>query len=104
MLAALLRLMTIFALAMMPFGMAAPAAAADSAPQAMEGHCPDMGSEDPAPSPTMDCAATCSALPAAFTAPFGGTALRPALPRDLSDSQSFDETIPEIATPPPRLG
>ena len=104
MLAGLLRLMTILALALMPLGMAAPAAAANNAQQAMEGHCPDMGSADPAPLPMMDCAATCSALPVAYTEPSGTSALRPALPRDLSDSQSFEQTIPEIATPPPRLG
>ena len=105
MFAALFRLMTLLALAMMPLGMAAPVSAATSGTQATdEGHCSHMDGDDSVPKPMMDCAATCSALPATLIAPFGASALGPALPLDLSDSQSFEQTIPDIATPPPRLG
>ena len=106
MLTAFLRLMTIFALAMMPLGMAAtPAAAAGASHASMnEGHCPDPEGEKTAPSGTMDCTAACGALPATLAEPIATGAPRPPLPRDLSAIKSFEETIPEIATPPPRLG
>ena len=105
MLAALLRLMTILSLMAMPLGMASAEASSDMVGHnaATAEHCAETGNTDAPPAGSMDCTAACSALPAAHAQPFGADVLRPAVPRNLSATRSFDDAIPEIATPPPRL-
>lgn len=104
---AFLRLLALVALVMMPVGMgAAPAAAAkaDHAMMAGEDHCAPQQQEDgKAPPQAMDCTAACSALPP-VAMPVPGRSLRPATPRALLAARTFEQKIPEIATPPPRHG
>ncbi|HET9398809.1 MAG TPA: hypothetical protein VFO45_08330 [Sphingomicrobium sp.] len=106
-----LRLMTIIALAMMPLGMAGASVAGQAtmaettAAHTMGGeHCPDAGDEDSAPARSMDCAAACTGLPASPAEPLATPDSRPALPTGLGVTRIFADNIPEIATPPPRLG
>ena len=105
MLVALLRLMTILALAALPFGMtAAPAAVADSGHQAAGDHCaPPADTAGQLPQ-TMDCTATCGALPATTDRPFDKPVRRADLPVGLAAIRGSDGTLLEIATPPPRRG
>lgn len=107
MLAALLRLVTIVALAAMPLGMAATPIAAspmDHPSAAMSDHCAEPSDEsDSVPGKTMDCKAACSALPASSVKP-AEDPVRPPVPRDGLAAVGFDDTLREIATPPPRLG
>lgn len=105
--AAFLRLMTIVALVTMPVVMVgAPASASmkDHHSAASAEHCAEPGAgDDEAPDKAMDCKAACSALAASSAAPSADRE-RPSVPRDLLAATIFDDTIPEIATPPPRLG
>ena len=100
---ALLKLLTLLAVLVMPFGMAAPAAAADhpahmTAAMPMQ-HCPEqgrmhaMGAEC-----TMACAATLPAVEAVSQSRFPLTVI-PA-PRTLA--KPLTGLHPETATPPPR--
>ena len=105
--AAALRLLTLIALVLMPVGMAGAPAMAQAAPvehgMAM-GHCDEMpGKEQAPPASKMDCAAMCTALPASFGLETGPM-LKPEAPRSIVVSAPFDGVVPEIATPPPRLG
>lgn len=97
---ALIRLAALVAVLLMPFGMPAPALALP-APTA-SGHCD--GHEQPAEEPAKaqaHCTA-CSALPA-LAAPPSQAAVLPSTPRMIARMDMKPETIPEIATPPPRL-
>ncbi len=106
MLAALLRLMTILSLMAMPLGMASAQARSDLIDHhsATAEHCAENGDTDAPPAKSMDCAAACTALAASHAQPVGPDLLRPSVPTDLSAARSFDDAIPEIATPPPRMG
>lgn len=101
-----LRLLALFALLMLPFGMAAaPAQAHDMHPAASTmpaDHCPDEDSAPDSQATFAGCAMPCSAaLPADFpvTGPevFTGGPSEPSLGPTLSGIEL------EIATPPPKL-
>ena len=109
---AVIRLVTLAAFILMPLTMSSPAFAAPPASQASAAghhgavaeHCGTSEEEDRAPAPSkMDCAAACAAI-----APTGGPATmagpRPRAPRAIMLATPFGDIVPEIATPPPRLG
>ena len=120
---ALMKLLTLVALLIMPFGMtAAPAMAqpmpADHAMMAMGevsqgsghaqhgwkaggGHCDDQPEQDKAPVSQMDCAAMCTALPAT-DAPAPARVAKLNAPRTIALVTPFTGVVLEIATPPPR--
>ena len=106
MMAALLRLLTLFALVLMPLGMTGAPAAASPIPashsMASASHCDEQGDQDQAPASRMDCTAMCTALPATDT-PEPAPVLKPTAPRAIAVAMPFDGIEPEIATPPPRL-
>jgi len=106
---ALLRLLTLMAFVLMPFGMTvAPAYAhpmtVDHSAMAMgAGHCDEQPAKEKAPSAKIDCTAMCSALPATDNwVPLA--VLKPTAPRALAVFAPFSGIEPEIATPPPRQG
>jgi len=98
----ILRLAMLVALVLMPFGMGGAAAVAAAPPAvAATAGCDDH--HEPADSPAkakLHCAA-CAAL-AAMEAPSPAADLRPELPRILETANSFSDTEPDTATPPPR--
>ena len=95
-----LRLMALLALVLMPVGMGAvPAMAA--APMASSEHCGEHSKDQRKPaSMDMHCAA-CAALPA-IAGPEQGAELRPELPRLVRAVHAMVNSVPEIATPPPK--
>jgi hypothetical protein len=104
--ALILRLLTLLALALMPFGMgAASAAPAHHAPAAATaGHCGEHGRQPGKQSPenATDCAISCSMLLAAESRiedPVPPVRLLPVRP--LADRQTG--LHPDTATPPPKL-
>ena len=109
MVAALVRLFTLFALVLMPFGMVStPAVAqampADHATMPM-GHCDGQSDQNKAPahsSQQMHCA-MCAAL-AASEPPTPSAGLPPSTPRIIATVSPFNGIELEIATPPPRRG
>ena len=107
MIAALLRLLTLIALALMPLGMTGAPAVAQPMPMshhmASNGHCDEQNSPDEAPASKMDCTAMCTALPAT-DAPAPAPGLKPVPPRSIALMASFAGIEPEIATPPPKRG
>ncbi|HEY0628955.1 MAG TPA: hypothetical protein VGD23_06465 [Sphingomicrobium sp.] len=106
MIAAFLRLLTLIALVLMPIGMTSAPAAASPMPDShhmTSGHCDDLPDKEQAPASTMDCAAMCSAIPAADQA-LPSPILKPQAPRVIGAAERFDGVILEIATPPPRRG
>jgi hypothetical protein len=98
--AVLLRLFTLLALALMPFGMASSPALAAGVPAATTGHCDEHQKPDAPAKMEMHCA-SCAALPSVETAE-DDPDLRPELPRHLQAMNALPGTEPEIATPPPR--
>ena len=106
--AVILRLLTLVAMLLMPFGMgaanASPAHHAAPAPAAAAQHCDDHGGQPAEQSPdvAMDCAVSCSML--AMTEARIDR-LRVALPvltaRPLADRDAG--LHPDTATPPPKL-
>jgi hypothetical protein len=97
-----LRLAMLLALALMPFSMAAPAAAALS-PAAGSEHCADHQKPVDAPvAPKAHCAA-CAALPA-MEAPCPVEELRPTMQLVVAADRWITERGPETATPPPKNG
>jgi predicted lipid-binding transport protein (Tim44 family) len=97
-----LQIVALLGLVMMPFGMAASPAAANTAPAAGAGHCADDSAPvgDPA-KPQAHCA-SCSAVPAIeATAPAAG--LLPKAQRVLARSNPISDIQPETATPPPKF-
>ena len=98
---ALLRLIMLVALAFMPLGMTGTPAVASTTSGAAAGHCDEH--QKPADAPTkmsMHCAA-CAALPAVEPTPVPG--LKPQASARISAMNALSDTVPEIATPPPRL-
>ena len=97
------KLAALFALLLMPLGMAAPAASPAHRPAsavAME-HCPDMPSKDGKSVPSA-CVANCAAaLPAASPAP-PEPALLGRSHVERVDFETPSGLHPETATPPPR--
>lgn len=102
----ILRLFTLIALVLLPFGMNASMAAApsDHAPVAMTQHCGEHGSKtaDKTAKQLVECTVACSALLAAetiFAEPPPTVRLPPAqLPVELVTGFQ-----PDTATPPPKL-
>lgn len=99
--AVLLRLMMLIALAFMPFGMASAPAIAATVSNATAGHCDEHQKPADAPAKmSMHCAA-CAALPA--VEPTAVPERKPQAPARISAMNALADTVPEIATPPPRL-
>ena len=99
--AAFLRLVTLIALALMPFGMTNAPAMAASVSGSASGHCDEhQGPADAPAKMDMHCA-TCAALPAVAAAEVAE--LRPQGPILISAARALSDTQPEIATPPPKL-
>ena len=105
--AMILRLMTLVALLLMPFGMgaanASPAHHAP-APAAAAQHCDDHGGQPAEQSPdvAMDCAISCSMLSAAETNIDGLTMALPVInARPLAERDAG--LHPDTTTPPPKL-
>lgn len=104
--ATLFRLLALLALVLMPIGMTSAPAAASPMPAShhlMTGHCDEQPEQDEGPTSKMDCAAMCTALPAAVSAA-ATSVLKPKAPRTIAVAARFDGIILEIATPPPRRG
>jgi hypothetical protein len=107
MVAVAIRMLTLLALVIMPFGMAGAPATAQSRPAdhsaASTGHCDEQSGEKGSPvksAPMMHCA-MCVALPAA-EAPKPRVAILPGAPRAIAAVTSVDGIELEIATPPPK--
>lgn len=103
---AVLRLLTLFALVLMPFGMAAAPAMGQPMPAhhatSSTGHCDEQPEQGQGPaSKQMNCAAMCTAIPAADV-PSPLLLLKPIAPRSIALAAPFVGVEPEIATPPPR--
>ena len=102
---AVLRLLTLFALLLMPFGMASAPAESPIRhhSSASMDHCPDKQSNDDFEGGASECAMPCSAALAANEGPaieslsFAHAPVEPTLDRSLAG------LVPEIATPPPKL-
>lgn len=104
--AATLRLLSLLALLMMPFGMAAapaaPTAGHHSESMPMEG-CREAPAQDGADGSMSDCAMPCSAaLPAADLAPAGLEPMIAAMTEPRVDRKLMG-VLTEIATPPPKF-
>jgi hypothetical protein len=100
---ALVRLVTAFALMLMPLVMTtAPAAAHAAAPAMIEGHCADHPAQPGPPATDVtQCMLMCAALPAAeplILAP----PIQPRLALRQVLAEPIQGIILEIATPPPR--
>jgi hypothetical protein len=100
----LVKLLALFAVLLLPLGMAPAAASAthhDMAPMPMP-HCPEQGSNHHSKAAFAECTMACSAaLPAldrseAQPLPISRERVRPALAQHLTDLH------PDIATPPPK--
>ena len=99
-----LRLLTLVALVLMPFGMGATAATAGHHAPAAAEHCEDQGGEpaNQSSDPAIDCAMACSMLATAEGGFDGGLpALSQPTARAIADRES--SLHPETATPPPKL-
>lgn len=105
MISALLRLLTVFAVLLMPAAMVgAPAAAASTAAaQATAEHCGEHGEPEQGPEKASAHCVSCSALPA-LEVPAPVDPLLPRTPMVLALVQGIDGITPDIATPPPKLG
>ena len=104
--ATMLRLLTLAALMLMPFTMAASRAEAHAMPEQMSAeHCGDQHQPAPDAPSTMDmaqCMLMCAALPAAETLTIAPPSV-PKAPRRLALAEPTKGIILEIATPPPRF-
>lgn len=104
---AVLRLLTLVALMLMPFGMGPTSAMAhqmstDQAIASMD-HCDKQSDEDRAPVPMQtDCAIMCSAISSA-NSPTSSPLLKPVPPRSIALTTLFVGVEPDIATPPPKF-
>ena len=104
---AVLRLLTLVALMLMPFGMgAAPAIARQvSATQATASmdHCDEQSDENSAPAPKQtDCAVMCIAISSAAN-PTSRPLHQPVALRSIALATLFVGVEPDIATPPPKI-
>ncbi|WP_310468177.1 hypothetical protein [Sphingomonas sp.] len=103
--ALVIKLLTLIALAMMPFGMAAPAAAQPAghhAAAAADVHCPDpAGDRDSQAPKSNECAMTCAAIVAPEFVASPAPALNPP-PAVRPLAQRGSGLHPEAATPPPK--
>lgn len=106
---ALLRIITLLALVLMPFGMTLAPATAQPMPaghsMARVGHCDDQADQTQAPlhqSQQVHCA-MCAALPAS-PPPACAADLQQTAPRVIAPVFPFDGIELEISTPPPRRG
>ena len=101
----LINLLTLIALALMPFGMAAPAAAAGHHPSAAVSgaqHCPDQEGVPRAMDGISECTMACAAALLVFD-PGGGQLLAPVPAPSLRFlAAPLTGLHPETATPPPR--
>lgn len=106
---AVLRLLSLLALMLMPFGMGMGPAAATQPSHSMagsmaEGHCDGSSGEQKSKVAIgLHCSAACTALPAEPT-DVGSATILPAASPSAEAVQVFSGTIPPPATPPPRLG
>ncbi|QIK95408.1 hypothetical protein G7076_01925 [Sphingomonas sp. HDW15A] len=107
MISALMKVLTLFALMLMPLGMTGAIAGTGPTPDdhsalgMTAGHCDKLPVKDKAPAAKMDCTTTCTALPAAEVwVPL--SIMKPTAPRTVAISAPFSGIEPEIATPPPR--
>lgn len=101
-----LRLLTLIALVLMPFGMsAAPAASVDHQGMAMPvQHCPEPPSKPLSTGLVAQCSMACaSALPAAELEPLASQPAQPLVLRP-SAQRALPAIALEIDTPPPRAG
>jgi hypothetical protein len=100
------RLLALFAVLLMPFGMSAvPAAAAQHeqmGAMAMQ-HCPDQNSKQPSKGALADCTMACAAALPAAELPQPATPLAFRVPVEPNVIPSLSGIELEIATPPPRL-
>lgn len=101
--ALILRMLTLFALVLMPFGMsAASAGPIHHTPAAAAQHCDEQGSQPVQAPDAMDCALTCSMLVGAQ--PGAVEPLPPVrLPTARLPAESGAGLHPDTATPPPKL-
>ena len=104
---AVLRLLTLAALMLMPFGIGAAPAMAQrvSAAQAAASvdHCDKQSDENSAPAPKQtDCAVMCIAISNAAD-PTPPPLLQPVSPRSIALAILFVGVEPDIATPPPKV-
>lgn len=100
---AVFRLLTLFAVLLMPAGMAAAPAAAFLPPSAADaGHCDEHGQSDQAPFKAPVHCAGCTALPM-VEVPIPEEPAAPQARLHLPLVQPFTGIEPETATPPPRI-
>jgi hypothetical protein len=104
---ATIRLLALFALLLMPFGMAAaqadPGGQNHSASAMLMNHCPEQQSDSEGAGGVADCAMPCSAaLPAADLSPADSQSAGP-VPAEFAVPSALFGLALEIATPPPKL-
>ena len=104
--ALLVRLLALAALLLMPFGMSAPAAAAEHHAPASQGHCDGTGEPSGKKTdgalPQAHCAAACTALPLQPDVPVKPGFARAEPPVGTALYGRVGDQ-PETATPPPKL-
>lgn len=104
---AVVRLLTLVALMLMPFGMGATSATAhqmstDQAIASMD-HCDKQSDENKAPAlKQTDCAVMCIAISGARS-PSPSPLLKPAAPLSVDPTTLVVGVEPDIATPPPKV-
>ena len=97
------RLLTLMALVLMPFTMAAAPAEAHAMPQGMsEEHCGDHQQPETPATDLTQCLLMCAALPAAEPINVSAPEMIDP-PRQQALAQAFHGVILDIATPPPRF-
>ena len=100
----LLRLLTLFAFVVMPFGMAHGPAEAHAMPAAVDEHCGDHpDGQMPPTGDVAQCMLMCAALPAGDQLNVSPPIV-PAPPPVKALNSAIHGIILEIATPPPRHG
>jgi hypothetical protein len=100
----ILRLLLLLAVLLMPFGMAAPAAAHGAGASVVMVHCPEQPLSKGAHRHFAECTMACSAaLPATELARDTPRSIV-CVPAETAVAQHLHGLDPEIATPPPRRG
>lgn len=101
--ALILKMLTLVAVALMPFGMsAASAAPAHHAPSAAAQHCDEQGSQPVQAPQAMDCAMSCSLLVSAQAGPAEAVPIL-RLPTVRLPAERGTGLHPDTVTPPPKL-